>query len=79
MKPDKVKLVMRSETRSLVEITLHEGRNRIVRRMMDSVAHPVRKLSRTAIGPVRLGQLPIGEARELTRDEMGVLLDLVKM
>lgn len=79
VKPDKVKLVMRSETRSLVEITLHEGRNRIVRRMMDSVAHPVRKLSRTAIGPVRLGQLPIGEARELTRDEMGVLLDLVKM
>ncbi|MEL4357400.1 MULTISPECIES: pseudouridine synthase [unclassified Luteococcus] len=79
VKPDKVKLVMRSESRSLVEITLHEGRNRIVRRMMDSVAHPVRKLSRTAIGPVRLGQLPIGEARELTRDELGFLLDAVKM
>ncbi|MEL4505753.1 pseudouridine synthase [Luteococcus sp. H138] len=79
VKPDKVKLVMRSETRSLVEITLHEGRNRIVRRMMDSVAHPVRKLSRTAIGPVRLGQLPLGEARELTRDELGFLLDAVKM
>ncbi|WP_420177068.1 pseudouridine synthase [Luteococcus sp. OSA5] len=79
VKPDKVKLVMRSEKRSLVEVTLHEGRNRIVRRMMDSIAHPVRKLSRTAIGPVRLGQLPIGEARELTRDELGALLDLVKM
>lgn len=79
VKPDKVKLVMRSESRSLVEITLHEGRNRIVRRMMDSVAHPVRKLSRTAIGPVRLGQLPIGEARELTRDELGTLLDAVDM
>jgi len=79
VRPDKVKLVMRSETRSLVEVTLHEGRNRIVRRMMDSISHPVRKLSRTAIGPVRLGQLPLGEARELTRDELGALLDLVKM
>ncbi|MGO4958128.1 pseudouridine synthase [Luteococcus sp. Sow4_B9] len=79
VKPDKIKLVMRSESRSLVEVTLHEGRNRIVRRMMDSIAHPVRKLSRTAIGPVRLGQLPIGEARELTRDELGALLDLVDM
>lgn len=79
VKPDKVKLVMRSETKSLVEVTLHEGRNRIVRRMMDSVAHPVRKLSRTAIGPVRLQQLPPGEARELDRDELGALLDLVKM
>lgn len=79
VKPDKVKLVMRSETRSLVEVTLHEGRNRIVRRMMDSVAHPVRKLSRTAIGPVRLQQLGLGEARELSREELGALLDLVKM
>ncbi|WP_394277469.1 pseudouridine synthase [Luteococcus sp.] len=79
VRPDRVKLVMRSETKSLVEVSLHEGRNRIVRRMMDTIAHPVRKLSRTAIGPVRLGQLGIGEARELTREELGALLDLVKM
>lgn len=79
VKPDKVKLVMRSETKSLVEVSLHEGRNRIVRRMMDSIAHPVRKLSRTAIGPVRLGVLGIGEARELTREELGALLDAMKM
>lgn len=79
VKPDRVKLVMRSPERSLVEISLHEGRNRIVRRMMDSVAHPVRRLGRTAIGPVRLGVLPVGEARELTRDELGALLDIVEM
>ncbi len=79
VKPDKVKLVMRSDSRSMIEVTLHEGRNRIVRRMMDSLAHPVRKLSRTAIGPVRMGQLPVGETRELTGEEMGILLDLVKM
>lgn len=76
---DKVKLVMRSEAKSLVALTLHEGRNRIVRRMMDAVGHPVRRLSRTAIGPVTLGQLQVGAARELTRDELGALLDLVEL
>ena len=79
VRPDKVKLVSRAESRSLLAITLHEGRNRIVRRMMDNVAHPVRRLSRTAIGPVRLGQLASGESRELTREELGALLDLVQM
>lgn len=79
VKPDKVKLVSRAESRSLLEITLHEGRNRIVRRMMDAVAHPVRQLSRTRIGPVRLRGLAPGQTRELTSDELGALLDLVGM
>lgn len=79
VKPDRVKLVDVHENKSLLTITLHEGRNRIVRRMMDSVAHPVRKLSRVAIGPVRLGRLRIGESRPLTREELGKLLDLVDM
>ena len=43
---------------------------------MEAVGHPVRRLSRTGIGPVRLGTLRIGEVRELTRDELGGLLDL---
>lgn len=79
VKPDRVKLVSRSETRSLLSITLHEGRNRIVRRMMDAVGHPVDRLARTAIGPVRLGQLTVGTARDLTREELGALLDLVDL
>lgn len=79
VRPDKLKVVMRSPEKSLVEVTLHEGRNRIVRRMFDAVAHPVRRLSRTRIGPVRLSQLAPGEIRELTRDELGALLDLVGM
>lgn len=79
VKPDRVKLVSRSETRSLLSITLHEGRNRIVRRMMDAVGHPVDRLARTAIGPVRLGQLTVGTARDLSRDELGALLDLVDL
>ena len=78
-KPDKVKLISRGESRSLLAITLHEGRNRIVRRMMHAVGHPVDRLARTGIGPVRLGQLTIGTARELTREELGALLDLVDM
>lgn len=77
IKPDKVKLVTRAESRSMVQITLHSGRNRIVRRMFDSVGHPVRRLSRISIGPVRLGQLAVGETRELTREELGTLLDVV--
>ena len=79
VKPDRVKLLSRGESRSLLAITLPEGRNRVVRRMMDSVGHPVDRLARTGIGPVRLGQLAIGTTRELTREELGRLLDLVGM
>ena len=41
--------------KTLLKITLQEGRNRIVRRTMEAVGHPVRRLSRIGIGPVRLG------------------------
>ena len=64
---------------SILELVIHEGRNRIVRRLLDEVGHPVRQLSRTAIGPVVLGQLGVGELRELTNDELGALLDAVRM
>ena len=76
VRPTSVKVVSSAAEKTLVRITLTEGRNRIVRRTMDAVGHPVRKLSRTAIGPVRLGNLKVGEFRELTRDELGELLDL---
>ena len=75
--PRGVKLVSSVGGKSLVRLTLHEGRNHIVRRTMDHVGHPVRRLSRIGIGPVRLGKLPVGELRDLTRDELGSLLDLV--
>lgn len=79
VRPDKVKLVNRTETRTLLQVSLHSGRNRVVRRMMDAVGHPVDRLSRVAIGPVRLKQLRQGEVRELSREELGALLDLVGM
>jgi len=65
--------------RTLLELTIHEGRNRIVRRMLDAVGHPVQRLTRIAFGSVRLGSLRPGESRELTDDELGPLLDSVDL
>jgi 23S rRNA pseudouridine2605 synthase len=72
-------VVSTSRERSIVELTIHEGRNRIVRRLLDAVGHPVRQLTRTSIGPVRLHGLKVGRLRELTADELGVLLDAAKL
>lgn len=76
VRPTSVKIVSEAGDNTLLKITLQEGRNRIVRRTMEAVGHPVRRLSRIGIGPVRLGNLKVGEYRELTREELGGLLDL---
>lgn len=55
---------------SLIRITIHEGRNRQVRRMCETVGHPVLRLIRTRIGPIIDPRLPPGEWRELSRDEV---------
>jgi 23S rRNA pseudouridine2605 synthase len=54
----------------VVRMTIHEGRNRQVRRMCAAVGHPVRRLVRTRIGPLRDTHLRPGEWRELTTDEV---------
>jgi len=59
--------------RVLVEVVLHEGRKHVVRRLMDAVGHPVSRLVRTAIGPVRLGELRPGRTRRLTNQEVAAL------
>lgn len=79
IKADRVKVGLSAGNKTMVTVVLHSGRNRIVRRMFDAVGHPVRSLARTQIGPVRMGQLKAGEMRELTRDELGALLDAVKL
>jgi len=61
---------------TMVEITLHSGRNRIVRRMLDAVGHPVIDLVRRQFGPLHLGTLPIGRTRDLTKVELGQLLTI---
>ncbi len=63
---------------TLVELTLHSGRNRIVRRMMDEVGHPVVELVRRRFGPLSLGDLRLGATRDLTAAELGQVLTLVR-
>jgi 23S rRNA pseudouridine2605 synthase len=79
VRPSQVRVLSRHgegrSPRAIVELVIHEGRNRIVRRLLDAVGHPVRRLTRTRIGPVGVGTLRAGELRELTRDELGALLD----
>jgi 23S rRNA pseudouridine2605 synthase len=71
----RARVIDAAANRSIVELVIHEGRNRIVRRLLDQVGHPVRKLTRTRFGPVELGSLPAGATRELTNDELGSLLE----
>ncbi len=63
---------------SIVEITLHSGRNRIVRRMLKHVGHPVIDLVRRSFGPLHLGTLPSGQWRDLTKLERGEILALAR-
>jgi 23S rRNA pseudouridine2605 synthase len=70
---DGFRVVERAGSRALVEITLHEGRKHIVRRMLSAVGHPVSRLVRTQVGPVALGSLRPGATRRLTTKEIGDL------
>ncbi len=63
--------------RSVLEIVLTEGRNREIRRILARVGHKVQQLKRVAIGPLRLGELPVGAYRELSREELRALRQLV--
>ncbi|GAB98808.1 putative pseudouridine synthase [Gordonia namibiensis NBRC 108229] len=77
VKVDKFTVIEVHEGQSLVRITLHEGRNRIVRRMMDEVGFPVTKLVRTHVGTVALGEQRPGSLRVLGNDEVGGLYKAV--
>tara|TARA_A100001037_G_scaffold120297_1_gene109534 strand:- start:92 stop:892 length:801 start_codon:yes stop_codon:yes gene_type:complete len=72
--PAKISIVSRRRRR--IEITIHEGRNRIVRRMLDSVDAPVVKLRRIRFGTLSLDDLPKGAARDLTFKEVESLMSL---
>lgn len=68
-----IALIARDRDKTVVELTLREGRNRQVRRMLAAVGYPVRKLERVGMGPVKLKGLARGQWRELTRDEIRLL------
>ncbi|MGX9672931.1 pseudouridine synthase [Mycobacterium sp. HM-7] len=74
---DEFAVVDMAAGRSLVKIVLHEGRNRIVRRLMAEVGFPVKELVRTHIGTVALGDQRVNSLRALTRKEVGELYQAV--
>ncbi len=74
--PAYVKVLSRERGKSELIISIREGRNRQVRRMMDAVKHPVVILRRERIGKLSLGKLKIGEYRELTESEVKYLYSL---
>jgi 23S rRNA pseudouridine2605 synthase len=70
---DSFRLVGTTGSRVMVEISLHEGRKHVVRRLMAEVGHPVTRLVRTDVGPVSLGNLKPGKQRKLSQQEIGAL------
>ncbi|MGI9649450.1 MAG: pseudouridine synthase [Acidimicrobiia bacterium] len=66
----RARVIDTGESRTLVEVVMTEGRKREVRRMFDVIGHPVRRLVREAIGPIRDRQLKPGEWRELNMAEV---------
>ena len=71
-----IKVAKRSRERSVLEITIREGRNRQVRRMLASLGHKVRDLTRVRMGPLTIDGLPPGRFRPLTGREVKALRDL---
>ncbi|ROO84059.1 23S rRNA pseudouridine2605 synthase [Actinocorallia herbida] len=77
VKVDGFSLVETTGKRALVEVVLHEGRKHIVRRLLKEVGFPVRRLARTAFGPIQLGRLKPGGVRALTEKEVAELYKAV--
>ncbi len=71
--PATLRIVASRGDRSLVDVTIHEGRNRQVRRMFERLGHRVLALTRTRFGPLKLGTLSSGEFRELSSAEQAAL------
>jgi 23S rRNA pseudouridine2605 synthase len=74
LKAQKAKIISATKSSSVVELELAEGKNREVRRMFESQNLAVRKLQRTRIGKIKLGELPLGKWRALTEPEIKSLL-----
>jgi 23S rRNA pseudouridine2605 synthase len=77
VKVDSFRVVDTHAGQSVVEVVLHEGRKHIVRRLLAAVGLPVSRLTRTAVGPVKLERMRSGSIRRLTRAEVGALQEQV--
>jgi 23S rRNA pseudouridine2605 synthase len=71
---DSFKVVDARPGKALLELVLHDGRNRVVRRLLAAAGHPVEQLVRTQVGPIRLGDLRTGRTRVLGQAEVGALM-----
>ncbi len=68
-----VKIAKKYEDESILEIIIHEGRNRQVKKMCEKINHPVKKLKRVSIGEIEIGGIDIGNWRYLNEDEINYL------
>jgi 23S rRNA pseudouridine2605 synthase len=75
LRADQTRLISANNSHSVVEIDLHEGKNREVRRLFEAQGMTVERLRRIKIGPVKLGELPPGKWRTLTDAEIKSLLE----
>ncbi|MDR3202600.1 MAG: rRNA pseudouridine synthase [Bifidobacteriaceae bacterium] len=71
---DSLKVIDSTPQSTLVEVVIHSGRNRIVRRIFDAAGYPVTRLVRTGIGPIQLGDLKTGRTRVLGQAELSALM-----
>jgi 23S rRNA pseudouridine2605 synthase len=77
--PGRVRILSRARGQTQIELTIHEGRNREVKRMCSHVGHPVKQLKRIAFAGIPLGTLRAGEWRELATEEVEALRNSVKL
>jgi 23S rRNA pseudouridine2605 synthase len=76
---DEVNVIDSTPNRSVLELSLHEGRNQVVRRVLELVGHPVTRLVRVAVGPIRLGDIKPGRRRHLQQGEVQALYRAVDL
>ncbi len=77
--PTAVRVRPGRDGRSILDVTLNEGRNRIVRRWCEAMGIKVERLSRLSFGPIRLGDLPVGQVRPLTPAEEAKLYAVIDL
>ena len=77
--PATVEVLEAGDEATVLRLVIHEGRKRQIRRMCDAIGHPVRRLRRTAFGPITLEGIAPGEVRELTAEELVALRRLAQL
>jgi 23S rRNA pseudouridine2605 synthase len=77
--PNEFRILKETREGLILKIVVHEGMNRIVRRMMEAVGVPVERLRRVRVGPLSLAGLAVGSWRELTHGERATLFEALRL